>query len=327
MIVVVGAGLIGLGIAYELAKRGAEVRVVEAGAPAPRRRHGPAPACSRRTPSIRTTPSSPLSARVRWTLYPAYVEELRVERRASTRACGSTGSSKRPRASRTPSVLRARVDGLARRGVAARWLTAAEVRDRSRRSPRRTARRLIEAEGQVDNRRLGRALEAACLARGVVVRDRTRTGRARGRLAPGARNSLAGRFSAGRRPSSTRRVRGPGELAGVPARRCAFRFVRSKARCSRWPHRAAWSSACLWFPGVYLVPREDGRLAGRRDRGRGGVRRARNSARPAAAARRGARRRSAPWRVDRQRVVGRPASGLARRQAVPRPDQRSADTS
>ena len=30
MIVVVGAGLIGLAIAYELAKRGAEVRVIEA---------------------------------------------------------------------------------------------------------------------------------------------------------------------------------------------------------------------------------------------------------------------------------------------------------
>jgi glycine/D-amino acid oxidase-like deaminating enzyme len=33
MIVVLGAGLIGLGVAYELAKRGAEVRVLDTGEP------------------------------------------------------------------------------------------------------------------------------------------------------------------------------------------------------------------------------------------------------------------------------------------------------
>ena len=256
MIVVIGAGLIGLGIAYELAKRGAEVRVVDAGIPG---RAASWAGAGMLAPDTEF-PDDPAFARFcarSLALYPDYVEELRevggVDARLHLDGILETAQSA-DHAQR----LRASVARLESRGVAARWLSADQLRAAEPSLAPAYGARLVEGEGHVDNRRLGRALEAACVARGIPID----TGLGKVALEADARRVLGVRTPAGFRPAAAvvnAAGAWAGELDGVPfAARLPVRPVKGQMLALAAPRGLV--RRVLWVPGAYLVPREDGRL-------------------------------------------------------------------
>lgn len=256
MIVVIGAGLIGLGIAYELAKRGADVRVVDASAPGRAASWAGAGMLAPYTEPSVDAGFAAFCARS-LALYPAYVEELRV--------CGSVDA--RLRLDGTLELafdaagaerLRRHASELAGQGVAARWLSSAEVRNAEPALGPCEGGVATEGEGQVDNRRLGRALEAACAALRVPID----TGTGAVALEADARRALGVRTPEGfRAASAVVNASGAwaGELAGVPAEaRIPVRPVKGQMLALAAPR--GFVRRVLWVPGAYLVPRDDGRL-------------------------------------------------------------------
>jgi glycine oxidase len=257
MIVVVGAGLIGLGIAFELGKRGADVRVIDAGTPGRAASWAGAGMLAPYTEAPADPDFASFCARS-LALYPAYVEELR--------ACAAVDSRLRldgvlevAFAPAEAERLRAHVASLRRAGVAAEWLAPDEAQ---RAEPSLAiggyGASLVAAEGQVDNRRLGRALEAACIARGVPID----TGAGAVAIEADARRVLGVRTPAGFRPATAvvnATGAWAGELEGVPAEaRVPVRPVKGQMLALAAP--SGLVRRVVWVPGAYLVPRDDGRL-------------------------------------------------------------------
>jgi glycine oxidase len=257
MIVVIGAGLIGLAVAYELAKRGADVRLLDAREPA-----GAASwAGAGMLAPFSEAPEHPeFAALCRASLerYPAFVAELQARTGVDSHlrldgileAAFDEAEAER---------LRARAQHLAAEGVRAAWLDRLQVRIcEPALGQEAVGGLLIAEEGQVDNRRLGRALRAACQICGVRVEANigdvaleadarrvlgVRTGA--GFIAAGAVVNAAGAWA--------------GCLEGVPeAALIAVTPVKGQMLALAVPR--ALLTRTLWVPGAYLVPRPDGRL-------------------------------------------------------------------
>ncbi len=255
-VVVVGAGLIGLGVAYELAKRGASVTVYDRAEPA---RAASWAGAGMLAPFSEAMPDGDMVTLCRTALerYPSFVDELRVR----------TGVDARFRREGTLHVATHEA-GLATLAVAAQTFRAnggeVAMLDRAAalvREPmlaRDVAGALFVAnEAQVDNRRLGRALTAACALLGVrLERVETVALEADERRARGVRTNLG--FAAA---STVVNAAGAwaGELAGVPQRvRVPVRPVAGEMLALAVPFGAFRS--LVWLGHRYLVPRADGRL-------------------------------------------------------------------
>jgi len=257
MIVVVGAGLIGLSIAYELAKRGADVRVIEAREPAAAASWAGAGMLAPYTEAMESSAFEALCVRS-LALYPGFVRGLAevggVD--AHLRLSGVLEAAFEPAGA---ARLRARAGFLARHGVRARWL---ERSDALRLEPALSGRILgasfCETEGTVDNRRLGRALRAACDA--LDVRVEAHAGDVA--LEADARRVLGVRGPMGFVPAShviNATGAWAGALAGVPeAAIVPVAPVKGQMLALAMPR--AFVARTLWVPGAYLVPRDDGRL-------------------------------------------------------------------
>ena len=257
MIVVRGGGLIGLGIAYELAKRGAEVRVLEAGEPGRAASWAAAGMLAPYTEGLAGTPFEAFCARS-LALYPAYVEELREAGGVDARL-KIDGIVRAAYTETEASALRAQVDAARQSGVEAAWLERREVvRAEPALGPNVLGGALFAGEGQVDNRRLGRALASACAARGV----RIDAGGGHVALEADARRVRGVRSRDGFVPASVvvnATGAWAGELAGVPpeARLTVFPV---KGQMLALAMSRALMRRVVWVPGAYLVPRDDGRL-------------------------------------------------------------------
>ncbi|HMD02890.1 MAG TPA: glycine oxidase ThiO [Candidatus Baltobacteraceae bacterium] len=257
MVVVVGAGLIGLGIACELAKRGAEVRLIDAGDPAKAASWAGAGMLAPFTENLGDAEFAAFCARS-LALYPAFVADLR-ERSGVDPHLRLDGVVEAAFTPEDVARLRARVDALVERGVAARWLEAADARlAEPALSAGTLGAALIEDEGHVDNRRLGRALEAECRRLGVGFE--TQSGPVA--LEADARRVLGVRTSTGfRAAEAVVNATGAwaGRLEGTPAHvRLPVRPVKGQMLALAAPRGLV--RRVLWVPGAYLVPREDGRL-------------------------------------------------------------------
>jgi len=256
MIVVIGAGLIGLGIAYELARRGAQVRVIDAREPGGGASWAGAGMLAPYTESVEG-PYEAFCARS-LAMYPDFV--------AGVRACGGVDSRLRLDGileaafdAASAERLQAHVAALVARGVAARWLDRdAALRLEPALGGDVLGASLCEPEGSVDNRRLGRALRAACAALDVPVDAHA----GEVALEADARRVLGVRGPAGFVPAShviNATGAWAGALAGVPARsRVPVVPVKGQMLALAMPH--AYVGRTLWVPGAYLVPRDDGRL-------------------------------------------------------------------
>lgn len=257
MIVVIGAGLIGLGIAFELASRGADVRVIEARAPGAGASWAGAGMLA---PYTETISSQPFAALCEESLarYPAFIASVR-ERSGIDARLHLDGIVEAAYDIADVARLRTRVATLRARDIDARWLDAGEAHMLEPALGAGTLGAAYSAsEGHVDNRRLGRALHAAAVALGVRIEAEA------GEVALEAdpRRVLGVRGSSGFIPARVV-VNAMGaagaRLAGVPERaRVDVVAVKGQMLALAMPRRLV--RRVLWVPGAYLVPRDDGRL-------------------------------------------------------------------
>lgn len=255
-VAIVGAGLIGCGIAYELAKRGARVTVFD--------RAEPGRAASWAGAGMLAPYSEELTDRALLALcdaslraYPAFVAELR-ERTGVDARLQMTGTLHVALDDAAAAALPARAAALAGCGADAELLDrggALACEPMLGRAVRAAVR--VANEGAVDNRRLFRALAGAAADLGV-------------RFAAGGAVALE---------CDARRVRGvrtahgftaaaavvnasgawAGELEGVPsAARVPVRPVAGEMLALAVPRGLA--HGLVWSDFTYLVPRDDGRL-------------------------------------------------------------------
>jgi glycine oxidase len=256
-VLIVGAGLIGLASAFELAGRGATVRVFDSHEPARAASWAGAGMLAPYTeapepPSLATFCAASLER------YPSFVRELR-EWNAGDPELHLDGILEVAYGAHDAERLRARVAALCAAGVRAEWLDGAQARAlEPSLGPRVIGASLVACEGHVDNRRLGRALRAACEARGVRVTtdvgataleadDRRVRGlrTARGFATAPVIVNAAGAWA--------------GVLDGVPARAVVpVRPIKGQMLALAMPR--GFLQRVVWFPGGYAVPRTDGRL-------------------------------------------------------------------
>lgn len=255
-VVVVGAGLIGLSIAFELAERGANVRVYDRAEPARAASWAGAGMLAPYTERL-TEPRLLALCSASLAEYPSFVERIAAASEIASHlrldgvfyaAFDEDGLE----------ALRREARGLNERGIecevvdragalaAEPWLNATLV-----------GGILKPAEGHVDNRRLGRALIAACNARGVRIEQTMEI-----EVECDARRVLGVRTDRGF-VASRAVVNACGawaaQLAGVPPS-CVPPVEPVKGEMIALGVPAGFVRRATWVPGAYLVPREDGRL-------------------------------------------------------------------
>jgi len=255
-VVVAGAGLIGLAIAFELAERGAAVRVYD--------REEPARAASWAGAGMLAPYTERIANEAMLALCLASLDEYP---RFVDRVAGRSGIDPHLKldgvfyaAFGEPefAALRQHAVALRARGVPADLLDRAQALSSEPWLAASLSGGFIrQNEGHVDNRRLGRALSAACRSRGVRIERSERLalecdGRRvlgvvadRGFVAAGAVVNACGAWAA--------------QLPGVP-RDCIPPVVPIKGQMLALAAPAGFVRRASWVPGAYLVPRDDGRL-------------------------------------------------------------------
>lgn len=256
-VLILGGGLIGLSIAFELAQRGAVVRVYDRGEPG----HGASWAgAGMLAPYAEHIDDEALLELCRLSLerYPAFVQ----------RVCAAGGVQVDVS---LDGIVEAAFDAnqLARLAAFANTLAArgvrAEMLDRRGAliaepalGKHVTGALVVAGQGYVDNRRLGRALLAACRAHGVAVHAPV----AEVAIECDDRRVLGVRSELGFAPASIV-INAAGawadQLPGLPAAaRMPVTPVKGQMLALGAP--AGFLRRATWVPGAYLVPRTDGRL-------------------------------------------------------------------
>jgi glycine oxidase len=260
-VAIIGAGVIGLGIAWRLAARGASVTVFDRGAAGAGASHAAAgmlAACSEAEPGEEALVALGRDSQARW---PAFAAELQQ----------AAGIDVELRSEGTL-VIALTADDQARihhhlvfqqeLGLPLQWISAAETRRREPRLAGKLAGAVWSPEDhQVDNRKLATALRVAAEAAGATIREHTPVQqiaisgpRTDGIvLADGSKIAAdvvvlaAGAWSRG--------------IAGLaPELRPPVRPIKGQMLSLRMDPAAPLINHVLWAPGVYLVPRRDGRL-------------------------------------------------------------------
>jgi glycine oxidase len=255
-VIVVGAGLIGLSIAFELAERGAGVRVYDRAEPA---RAASWAGAGMLAPYTERISNESLLAFCAASLreYPDFVRAIRDASGidAHLRLDGVLYAAFDRREMET---LRLHADDLQTRGV------RCELLDRERvlaaepwLGASLTGGLLKHDEGQVDNRRLGRALAAACEARGVRIEQSfTMAVECDSRRVLGVRTD---RGFNGARAVVNACGAWAAQLRGVP-RTCIAPIEPIRGQMIALNVPSGFVRRATWVPGAYLVPRDDGRL-------------------------------------------------------------------
>ena len=259
-VVVIGAGVIGLGIAWRLAGR-ATVTVFDrgkAGSGATHAAAGMLAACCEAEPGEEALVALGRESQARW---PAFAEEIK-------RASGidvelrDEGTLLLALTADDQATIAHHLEFQRRLDLPLEWLSAAATRAREPHLAGKIAGALFSPQDhQVDNRKLAPALRIAAESLGATIcEDRpvkeviVQGGRAKGiALEDGTIAAAdivvlaAGAWSRG--------------IGGVPPdRRPPIRPVKGQMLALRMDASAPLLSHVLWAPGVYLVPRRDGRL-------------------------------------------------------------------
>jgi glycine oxidase len=256
-VIVVGGGLIGLSIAFELAERGATVRVYDRGEPG----HGASWAgAGMLAPYAEHIDDEALLELCRLSLerYPSFVQRVSAAGGVHVDVT-LDGIVEAAFDADQLTRLETFANALNERGV------RAEVLDRRGAliaepalGKRVTGALVVPGQGYVDNRRLGRALLAACRALGVAVHAPV------GEIAIECddRRVLGVRSELGFAPASIV-INAAGawaaQLPGLPAAaRLPVTPVKGQMLALAAP--TGFLRRATWVPGAYLVPRTDGRL-------------------------------------------------------------------
>src|SRR5271163_3649407 len=259
-VVIIGAGVVGLGIAWRLAKR-AEVSVFDrgkAGAGASHAAAGMLAACCEAEPGEEALVALGRDSQARW---PGFAEELlRVSgidvelRREGTIVLALTADDQ--------ATLAHGLVFQQKLGLPLEWLSAAATRAKEPHLAGKIAGAVFSPQDhQVDNRKLAAALRIAAEAAGAKIHERrpvkeisVQGGRANGVV-----------FEDGTRADADIVVLAAGawsrSVGGLPPdRRPPVRPVKGQMLSLRMDASGPLLNHVLWAPGAYLVPRRDGRL-------------------------------------------------------------------
>jgi glycine oxidase len=260
-VAIIGAGVVGLGIAWRLAGRGAFVEVFDRGAAGAGATHAAAgmlAACAEAEPGEEALIALGRESQARWPSFAAEVlkasgidVELRTE---GTLVVALTADDQ--------ARLHHHLVFQHKLGLPLEWITAAETRRREPHLAGKLAGAVWSPEDhQVDNRKLASALRIAAESMGAIIREHTPVkeisitgGRADGvilgdetRVSADVVVLAAGAWSRG--------------IAGLPPeQRPPVRPIKGQMLALRMDPTAPLLNHVVWAPGVYLVPRRDGRL-------------------------------------------------------------------
>jgi glycine oxidase len=260
-VAIIGAGVVGLGIAWRLAARGASVTVFESGAAGAGASHAAAgmlAACSEAEPGEEALVALGRDSQERWPAFAAELQaasgvdvELRTE---GTLVIASTADDQ--------ARLHHHLVFQQKLGLPLQWISAAETRKREPRLAGKLAGAVWSPEDhQVDNRKLAAALRVAAEAAGATIREHT----------PVKEIAITGPrtngvvLADGRKIDADVVVLAAGAwsrtIAGLaPELRPPVRPIKGQMLSLRMDPAAPLINHVLWAPGVYLVPRRDGRL-------------------------------------------------------------------
>ena len=259
-VLIIGAGVIGLGIAWRLAQR-ATVTVFDrgkAGAGASHAAAGMLAACCEAEPGEETLVMLGRESQKRW---PAFAEELEqasgidVElRREGTLVLALTADDQ--------ATIAHHLEFQRRLDLPLEWLSAAATRAREPRLAGKIAGALFSPQDhQVDNRKLAQALRIAAERAGVNIHEHqpvkelaVRGGQAKGVVLEDG-TSVAADIVVLAAGAWSRKIDGL-----PPDRRPPVRPIKGQMLALRMDPADPLLTHVLWAPGAYLVPRRDGRL-------------------------------------------------------------------
>jgi glycine oxidase len=264
-VAIVGAGVVGLGIAWRLAARGVAVSVFDrgvAGSGATHAAAGMLAACAEAEPGEEALVALGRDSQARW---PAFAEELKQVsgidvdlRREGTLVIALTVDDQ--------AKLLHHLEFQQRLQLPLQWISAAETRRREPHLAGKLAGAVLASEDhQVDNRKLALALRIAAQAAGANINEHTPVAAisSHGKrvdgivLADGRRHAAdtvvlaAGAWSRGLAASIA-------DLA--PRSLPPVRPIKGQTLALRMDPAAPLVSHVIWGPGIYMVPRLDGRL-------------------------------------------------------------------
>jgi glycine oxidase len=260
-VVIIGAGVIGLGIAWRLAARGVPVKVFDrgtAGSGASHAAAGMLAACAEAEPGEEALVDLGRASQARW---PAFAAELReasgidVElRQEGTLVVALTADDQ--------ARLNHHLVFQQKLGLPLQWISPAETRRREPHLAGKLAGAVFAPEDhQVDNRKLATALRVAAEAAGAQINERrpvsaisSHGGRVDGIVLADGSEVVADVvvLAAGSWSRS---------IAGLPPElRPPVRPIKGQMLSLQMDAAAPLLSHVVWAPGAYLVPRQDGRL-------------------------------------------------------------------
>jgi glycine oxidase len=259
-VVIIGAGVVGLGIAWRLASR-ATVTVFDrgkAGAGASYAAAGMLAACCEAEPGEEALVALGRESQKRW---PAFADELERVSGIDVELRGE-GTLVLALTADDQATIAHGLEFQRRLGLPLEWLSAAATRAREPRLAGKIAGALFSPQDhQVDNRKLAQALRVAAEAAGAEIREHhpvkeiiVQGGQARGVVLDNGTTVTADVvvLAAGAWSRT---------IGGLPPdRRPPVRPVKGQMLALRMDAAAPLLSHVLWAPSVYLVPRRDGRL-------------------------------------------------------------------
>jgi glycine oxidase len=260
-VAIIGAGVIGLGIAWRLAARGAAVMVFDKGAAGAGASHAAAgmlAACAEAEPGEDALVTLGRESQARW---PAFAAELE---QASGVDVGlrSEGTLVLALTADDQARLNHQLVFQQQLGLPLQWISAAETRRREPHLAGKLAGAVFSPEDtQVDNRKLSAGLRIAAESAGAAIHEHRPVS---------AISSHAGRVDGvvladGTKTAADVVVLAAGawsrSIAGVPADlRPPVRPIKGQMLALRMDAAAPLLNHVVWAPGAYLVPRRDGRL-------------------------------------------------------------------
>lgn len=260
-VAIIGAGVIGLGIAWRLAMRGVPVAVFDKGACGAGASHAAAgmlAACAEAEPGEEALVTLGRASQARW---PAFAAELK---QASGVDVGlrPEGTLVVALTSDDQARLNHQLVFQRKLGLPLQWITAAETRRREPHLAGKLAGAVFSPEDtQVDNRKLAAALRIAAEAAGASISEHQ---------AVKTISNDAGRIDGivladGRKVAADVVVLAAGawsrSIDGLaPELRPPVRPIKGQMLALRMDPTAPLLTHVVWAPGAYLVPRLDGRL-------------------------------------------------------------------